>query len=90
MVKCPYCGRAAMTLMRKSGLGPGRAIACESCGKPVTIHSMAVFAAVPAVLGGLMALKSGSLLIGFAAIVGGLIVMGLIQTFLIPLVCSNA
>ena len=55
MVKCPYCGNAAMSLMRKSGLGPGRFVSCQSCGKPVTTHSMGVFAAVPAVLGGLFA-----------------------------------
>ena len=48
MVKCPYCSRPAMSLARKSGLGPGRIVNCQSCGKPVTTHSMAVFAAIPA------------------------------------------
>jgi hypothetical protein len=90
MVKCPYCGRPAMTLMRKSGLGPGRVINCQSCGKAVTTHSMAVFAAIPAVLGGLFALKSGSLLLGGAAVLAGVLAMGLIQTFLVPLVQSDA
>ena len=90
MVKCPYCGRAAMSLMRKSGLGPGRKINCQSCGKPVTTHSMSVFAAIPAFLGGLVALKSASFLLGSAAIVGGILTMGLIQTFLVPLVRSDA
>ena len=89
MVKCPYCGRPAMSLMRKSGLGPGRIINCQSCGKPVTTHSMSVFAAIPAVLGGLMALRSSSWLIGSAAVVGGVLAMGLIQTFLVPLVRSD-
>ena len=86
MVKCPYCGRPAMSLLRKSGLGPGRKISCQSCGKLVTTHSMSVFAAIPAFLGGLVALKSASFLIGGAAIVGGILTMGLLQTFLVPLV----
>jgi hypothetical protein len=90
MVKCPYCGRPAMTLMRKPGLGPGRTIDCQSCGKPVTTHSMGVFAAIPAFIGGLVALKSGSLLIGIPAVVVGLLAMGLVQTFVVPLVRSGA
>jgi hypothetical protein len=90
MVKCPYCSRPAMSLMRKSGLGPGRMINCQWCGKPLTTHSMSVFAAIPAVLGGLFALRSGSLLLGSAAIMGGVLAMGLIQTFLVPLVRSDA
>lgn len=89
MVKCPYCGRPAMSLMRKSGLGPGRIINCQSCGKPVTTHSMAVFAAIPAFLGGFMFLKSTSVLLGSAAVVGGILAMALIQTFLVPLVRSE-
>ena len=89
MVKCPYCGRAAMSLMRKSGLGPGRTINCQSCGKRVTTHSMSVFAAIPAFLGGFMALKSGSLLLGSALVAGGVLAMGIIQTFLVPLVRSD-
>jgi hypothetical protein len=90
MVKCPYCARPAMTLMRKSGLGPGRTINCQSCGKPVTTHSISVFAAIAPFLAGIYALKSGSLLLGGVAIVGGILTMGLIHTFLVPLVRSDA
>ena len=89
MVKRPYCGRPAMTLMRKSGLGPGRTIDCQSCGKPVTTHSMGVFAAIRAFIGGLVALKSGSLLIGIPAVVVGVLAMALVQTFVVPLVRSD-
>jgi hypothetical protein len=89
MVKCPYCHNPAMSLMRKSRLGPGRSVNCQSCGKPVATHSMAVFAAIPAFLGGLAFMKSASLLLGMAAIAGGLLTMGLIQTFLVPLVRSD-
>ena len=90
MVKCPYCGRPAMSLMRKSGLGPGRSINCQSCGKPVTTHSMAVFAAIPAVLGGFVALRSGSLSFGILSVAAGVAAMAFIQTFLVPLVRSDS
>ena len=90
MIKCPWCRRPAMTLMRKSGLGPGRKIACQSCGKPVMTHSLAVLAGIPAFAGGLVALKSGSFAVGSVAIVGGMLTMGLVQTFLVPLVRGDA
>ena len=89
MVKCPYCNRPAMSLARKAGLGPGRTINCKSCGRPVTTHSMAVFAAIPAFLGGLAALKSGSVLIGHGDR-RRCLAMAFIQTFLVPLVRSDA
>jgi hypothetical protein len=76
--------------MRKSGLGPGRKINCQSCGRPVTPHSMSILAAIPAFLGGLVALKSASLLLGGAAVVVGVLAMGFVQTFLVPLVRGNA
>jgi hypothetical protein len=79
-----------MSLGRKAGLGPGRIIACQSCGKRVSTHSMAVFAAIPAVLGGLFALRSGSLSVGFLSVVIGVAAMALIQTFLVPLIKSDA
>jgi hypothetical protein len=78
-----------MTLMRKSGLGPGRTINCQWCAKPVTTHPMGIFAAIPAFIGGLVALKSGSLLIGIPAVVVGILVMALVQTFVVPLVRSD-
>ena len=90
MVKCPYCGRPAMSLLRKSGLSPGRTVGCQFCGKPVTTHSIGILAAIPAFLGSVLALKSGSWLLGGMSIVGGLLLMGLVHTFLVPVVRSNA
>ena len=90
MVKCPYCGNPAMTLARKSGLGPGRTIDCAACGKPVTTHPLAIFAAVPAFVGGFLALRYGSLVLGAGAVVAGVVAMALIQTFVVPLVRSDS
>jgi len=52
-------------------------------------HGSAVFAAIPAFLGGFAFMKSTSTLVGVAAIIGGILAMALIQTFLIPLVRAD-
>ena len=89
MVKCPYCSHPAMSLLRKSALGPGRAVNCQSCGKRVATHWIAIFAAIPAFLGGYTLMKSPSLPLGIAAMAGGLVLMAILQTFLVPLVRSD-
>ena len=89
MVKCPYCNLPAMSLARKAGLGPGRIVNCQSCGRPVTTHSMAVFAAIPAFAGGLVAVRSTSVLQGVSAVLAGVLTMAFVQTFLVPLVRAD-
>jgi len=79
-----------MGLLRKSALGPGRAVKCESCGKLVSVHPLAVFAAVPAFLGGYVMLKNDSVPLGAAAIIGGVIVMALLHAYAVPLVRRGA
>lgn len=90
MVKCPHCNRAAMSLWRKSALGPGRSVRCQSCGKVVSAHAAALFAALPAFLGGFVLMRSESLPQGIAAMATGLLAMAVIQTFLVPLVKGDA
>ncbi len=85
MVKCPYCNRPAMGLASKSSLGPGQAVKCQSCGKLVATHWLAIFAAFPAFLGGLAMMKSDSLPLGIAAVATGVLAMALIHAFAIPL-----
>ncbi len=89
MVKCPYCERPAMTLLRKSGLGPGRVVHCQSCGKKVAAHWTVILAAIPAFLGGLTLMRSESMLRGIAAAVVGILLMALLHTFVVPLVRSD-
>lgn len=86
MVKCPYCNRDAMSLWRKSALGPGRVVNCQFCGKKVVAHWTAFFAALPAFLGGFVMMRSESLPVGIAAVVGGVLIMGVLHTFVVPLV----
>ena len=90
MVKCPYCKREAMSHFRKSALGPGRVVSCQSCGKKISAHWTGVFAALPAFLGGFALMKSESVPLGLAAVAAGILVMGLIHTFLVPLIKSDA
>jgi hypothetical protein len=79
-----------MSLLRKSALGPGRAVTCQSCGKKVAAHWTGVFAAIPAFLGGFALMKSGSLPLGIAAVIGGILLMAVIHTYLVPLVRNDA
>ena len=88
MVKCPHCGRAAMTLGQKASLGPGRVVHCQSCRGGVAAHPVAVLAAIPAFLGGFAFLKAESVPLGMAAVVAGLVAMALLQTFAVPLIKS--
>lgn len=89
IIKCPYCNRAAMTAWRKSALGPGRAVSCQSCGKKVAAHWTAILAAIPAFLGGYVMMKSESLPLGIAAILAGILIMGVLHTFMVPLVRTD-
>ena len=90
MVKCPWCGKLAMSRARKAVLGPGRVVPCESCGRKVTTHWMAVLAAVPAFLGGYVMTQSASIPLGIAAVVSGVAAMAMLHAFVVPLVRSDA
>jgi hypothetical protein len=79
-----------MSLLQKSALGPGRAVGCRSCGRKVATHWIAIFAAIPAFLGGMVLLKSPSVPLGIAAVVGGVVAMAILQIFLVPLVRADA
>lgn len=37
MYQCPYCGKPAITFLRKVFLGPGAPVPCQACGKPVKV-----------------------------------------------------
>ncbi len=79
-----------MSLWQKSALGPRRAVNCQSCGKRVSAHWSAVFAAIPAFLGGFTLMKAESLPLGIAAVAAGILLMGVLHTYLVPLVKSDS
>jgi hypothetical protein len=55
----------------------------------VATHWIGILAAVPAFLGGYAFLKLESPALGVVAVLGGVLVMALLQTFLVPLVRSD-
>ena len=79
-----------MSLWQKSALGPGRVVKCRTCGKPVAAHWTGILAAIPAFLGGYALMTSGDLPLGIVAVIGGVFAMGLLHTFLVPLVRGDA
>ena len=89
MVTCPYCNRPAMSLWRKSSLGPGRVVNCQSCGGKVAAHWTAILAALPAFAGGVVMTRIDSMPLGIAAVAAGVLAMALLHTFLVPLVKSG-
>jgi hypothetical protein len=56
----------------------------------VSAHWTGIFAAIPAFLGGFALMKSEYAPLGFLAVIGGVVVMGVLQIFLVPLVRSDA
>ena len=54
------------------------------------MHWIAIFAAIPAFVGGLVLMKSESLPLGLAAAAAGILAMGILHTFLVPLMRSDA
>lgn len=37
MYQCPHCGKPAVTFLRKTFLGPGAPVPCQSCEKTVKV-----------------------------------------------------
>lgn len=38
MYQCPHCGKPAISIFRKTFLGPGAPVPCQSCQKEVKIN----------------------------------------------------
>ncbi|HMA88208.1 MAG TPA: hypothetical protein VKP89_05625 [Burkholderiales bacterium] len=53
-------------------------------------HWTGILAAIPAFLGGYVLMKSENLPLGIVAVIGGVIAMGVLHTFLVPLVRGEA
>jgi MFS family permease len=56
MTICPYCHKQAMSLLRKSFLGPALSAQCRTCGKRVSVSRAATLgAAMPLLLSSVVA-----------------------------------
>jgi hypothetical protein len=56
----------------------------------VEAHWTGILAAIPAFLGGFAFMKSENVFLGIVAVVAGVIAMGVLHTFLVPLVRRDA
>ena len=78
MYQCPHCGKPAITVLRKTLLGPGVPVACQSCGKSIKITYpawlKAAFPGAAVMVGALFfdseALMYGVSLVGLALMIG--------------------
>jgi hypothetical protein len=77
MFNCPHCGKPAITVLRKTILGPGVPVTCQSCGKNIKITYPAwLKAAFPgaAVMVGALFFDSKPLMYGVSLVGLGLMI----------------
>lgn len=87
MYACPHCGQPAITVLRKTFLGPGVPVDCQSCGKPVRVTYPAwMKAAFPGAAVMVGALLFDSELLMYAASLAGLGLMIGLHLLWVPLV----
>jgi len=75
-----------MTQFRKSFLGPARSVACDSCGRKVSVHWLGLSIIIPLLVG--IFLKPILLPAWYAylPLAAGIVATFAMQAFLIPLV----
>lgn len=74
-----------MTVGEKAMLGPGRAVKCRSCGRPIASHWVGILAALPAFFGGFAFLNAESTPLGLMYVLAGVAGMALLQIYAVPL-----
>ena len=90
MRTCPYCGQEALSVLRKSVLGPMRSTPCNSCGKRISVHPRGIWAVMPFLAGIALATYLEASPLGIAALVVGAIGMFLVHEYVVPLVRRDA
>jgi DNA-directed RNA polymerase subunit RPC12/RpoP len=84
---CPHCGKTAMGFAKKQLLGPGRSVACRSCGKRVSVPMWSLAVYVPIVLAVILPSQLGAAGVTWFVILAiAVAVVGFIQHAFIPLV----
>jgi transcription elongation factor Elf1 len=46
-LECPYCGRPAVSMMRKLILGPITSATCKTCGERISVSYLSILFLVP-------------------------------------------
>jgi uncharacterized membrane protein YbhN (UPF0104 family) len=84
---CPHCRNTAMGFATKLFLGPGRSVACRSCGKRVSIPMWSLAAYVPIILAVIVPSQLGSEGVTWLAILAVAVALVVfVQHAFIPLV----
>lgn len=87
MYQCPYCGKPAISALRKTVLGPGVPVTCQACGKTIKITYPAwMKATLPGVLVMVAALFFESNLFVYGLSTVGLVLMIALHLLWVPLV----
>ncbi len=87
MYQCPYCGKPAISALRKTVLGPGVPVTCQACGKAIKITYPAwMKATLPGVLVMVAALFFESNLFVYGLSTVGLVLMIALHLLWVPLV----
>ncbi len=87
MYQCPYCGQPAISVLRKTFLGPGVPVACQACQKSVAVtYSAWLKAAVPGAIVMIAALFFDSDLLVYGLSMVGLALMIGLHLLWVPLV----
>ena len=87
MYQCPYCGKPAISALRKTILGPGVPVACQACGKSIKItYPSWLKAAMPGVAVMVAALFFDSNLLVYGLSTAGLALMIALHLLWVPLV----
>ena len=87
MYQCPHCGQPAISALRKTVLGPGVPVACQSCGKSIKItYPSWLKATLPGVAIMVVALFFDSNLLVYGLSTAGLALMIALHLLWVPLV----
>ena len=86
MRTCPYCGQEALSARRKSFLGPARTVACDCCGRRISVSWAGLLAVVPLFAGMLGMVHFGGSWWGIVSAALGAVGMFAFHEWLVPLV----
>tara|TARA_B100001996_G_scaffold43860_2_gene31685 strand:- start:73 stop:339 length:267 start_codon:yes stop_codon:yes gene_type:complete len=81
-LKCPHCKKDAMSVSTRLWLGPARRVACENCGKYVSVSWASVIGLIPILAGFYISLVSDNLEMGIGILAIGTMVIFFMQSAL--------
>lgn len=84
-LECPYCGKQAITSLRKMSMGPATPARCQHCDEKVGVSFAAMLAGVPFIAAIVAGLYIESYTLTFLLMVAGFTLLSVIHVWLVPL-----